>query len=51
MEQGQAAKDVVPAEVWGQRKAEAEVEWVAHLPQDQVEIVSAQTVANRFLIL
>jgi hypothetical protein len=48
-EQGRAAKDVVVVEVWGEVKVE--VEWEGRSPQDREEIVYAQAVASRYLIL
>ena len=42
-EQGRAARDVVPAEVWGEDKVEAE--WAARSPRGRVEIASVQIAA------
>ena len=49
MEQGRAARDVVPAEVWG--KAKVEAGWADHLQQGRVEVVYVQNVATRSLML
>jgi len=49
MEQGRAARDAAPVEVWGE--ARAGVEWVARLPQGPVEIVYAPSAGTRSLIL
>ena len=49
MEQGRAARDVVPAEVWGEARVEAE--WADHLQQGRVEVAYARNVATRFLML
>ena len=51
MEQGRAAGDLGQAEVWVEVKAKGEVEWVDHLPLARVEIVSAQVVDIRWLML
>lgn len=49
MKQGRAVRDVVVVEVWGEGRAEDE--WVGHSPQDRAEIVYAQAVASRYIIL
>jgi hypothetical protein len=51
MEQGRAARDVAPVEVWGEGKGKAEVEWVAHLPRGRAEIVYAPSAGTRPRIL
>ncbi len=49
MEQGRAARDAAPAEVWGEDRVEAE--WEGRSPQDREEIAYARNAATRFLIL
>jgi hypothetical protein len=45
--QAQLARDVVLNEVWAGAKPEAEVEWVAPLPQGRAEIASAINATQR----
>jgi hypothetical protein len=51
MEQDRLEWEVVAAEVWAEDKVRAEVEWVARLPQDRVEIAYALIVAIQPLML
>ena len=51
MEQGRAAGDAVPAEVWVEAPDRAEAEWAAHLLRGRAETVYALAAANRSLIL
>ena len=51
MVQGLQAKGPAQAGVWVEAKAKGEVEWADHLPPARVEIVSAQVVDIRWLML
>jgi len=50
-EQDRAVRDAVPVEVWAEDKVRVEVEWEGRSPQDRAEIVYAQAVATKFLML
>ena len=47
MVQGLQAKVPAPAGVWVEAKAKVEAEWVDHLPQGRVEVVSVRAAAPR----